>query len=373
MDFSLGEDQQMLADMLSRFLQSQYDFTSREIIAASPHGMSAEVWQKLADLGVIGALFDPSCGGFGGSGFDVGVVFAEVGRALVVEPLLATMCAGRVLARSRPDLVEQIISGSKLIAFAHEEPDGRVSIDAIETVAEKVDDFWRLTGKKSVVASAGQAHSYVVTARMSGVGHHKLGAFLVRKNAEGLGVRNYALVDGGQAGDLELENTPAELINTPDQNAASIEDALAAGVVALCWEAVAIMDVIKQQTLEYLRMRTQFGVAIGSFQAVQHRMANVALEIEQARSAAINVAALLDNPGIDQKRAIAGAKLTIGRVGSLVAEEAIQLHGAIGMTWELPLSHYAKRLTMIGHQYGDEDHHLAQYIALADVPELQSD
>ena len=371
MDFSLGEDRQMLADMLLRFLQSQYDFASRETIAASPQGMSVEVWQKLADLGVIGALFDPSCGGFGGNGFDVGVVFGEIGRALVVEPLLASMCAGRVLARSRPDLVEQIIFGSKLIAFAHEEPGARVSLDAIETVAEKISDRWTLSGKKSVVACAGQAHSYVVTARTIGAGPDKLAAFLVPRDAPGLGVSSYALVDGGQAGDLVFENTPAELIDTLDQEA-SIEDAFATAIVALCWEAVAIMDVIKQQTLAYLKMRTQFGVAIGSFQAVQHRMVNVALEIEQARSAAINAAALLGNPGIMRKRAIAGAKLTIGRVGSLVAEEAIQLHGAIGMTWELPLSHYAKRLIMIGHQYGDEDYHLAQYIELANILELPS-
>jgi len=371
MDFSLGEDRQMLADMLLRFLQSQYDLASRETIAASPQGMSPEVWQKLADLGVIGALFDPSCGGFGGNGFDVGVVFGEIGRALVVEPLLASMCAGRVLARSRPDLVEQIISGSKLIAFAHEEPDARVSLDAIETVAEKVGDRWTLTGKKSVVACAEQAHSYVVTARPRGAGPDKLAAFLVPRDARGLGVSSYALVDGGRAGDLAFENTPAEMVDTLDQDA-SIEDALATAIVALCWEAVAIMDVIKQQTLAYLKMRTQFGIEIGRFQAVQHRMVNVALEVEQARSAAINAAALLGNPGIERKRALAGAKLTIERVGSLVAEEAIQLHGAIGMTWELPLSHYAKRLIMIGHQYGDEDYHLAQYIALANIPELPS-
>ena len=190
-----------------------------------------------------------------------------------------------------------------------------------------------------------------------------IGLFLVEAGAPGLAIRGYPMIDGGRGGELTLSNTPATLL--AEDGFSLVEDAVAAGVVALSWEAVGIMDRMKADTLDYLRTRKQFGVPIGKFQALQHRMATVALEIEQARSAAINASVSLDDPRIKRERAISAAKYTIGRVGTLVVEEAIQLHGGIGMTWELPLSHYAKRLTMIGHQFGDEDHHLARFTALS--------
>ncbi len=182
----------------------------------------------------------------------------------------------------------------------------------------------------------------------------------MKRSAPGVAVEAYPLIDGGRAGELQLVDTPGVLLT--DDAHPVLEDVVAAGVVALSWEAVGIMDMIKATTLDYLRTRHQFGVPIGKFRALQHRMATVALEIEQARSAAINAANALQGDRPKRERGVSAAKYTIGRAGTLVAEEAIQLHGGMGMTWELPVSHFAKRLVMIGHQLGDEDHHLARFI-----------
>lgn len=363
MDFSLGEDRQMLVDSLGRYLRENYDFATRERITASPEGWSRDTWRALAELGIIGALFDEASGGYGGSAFDVGVVFGELGRALVVEPFLGTLLAGRVLAAAgETDAVAGVIAGEAILAFAHEEPHGDHDIAAIETRARADGDGWVLTGAKAVVAQAAQADLILVTARIEG--NDGLSAFLVERGAAGVEIRDYPLIDGGSAGELVLGGAPARLVGPQGGAGPLVEAAIAAGLVALAWEAVAIMDVLKDQTLDYLRTRKQFGVPIGKFQALQHRMATVALEIEQARSAAINAAAALDGDRLARERAVSAAKYTIGHIGTLVAEEAIQLHGGIGMTWELPLSHHAKRLVMIGHQLGDEDHHLMRFAAL---------
>ena len=367
MDFSLGEDRQLLVDSLGRYLAENYTFAQREAIIASPAGWSPETWGALAELGIVGALFGAEQGGFGGTPFDIGVVFGEIGKALVGEPFLPTLLAGRVLAAAGLTApIEAAIAGSHILAFAHEEADGATDPAAITTTAQQSGDGWTISGTKAVIAFAAQADQILVTARTAGAPGDSDGVstFLVDRDAPGLSIRDYALVSGGRAGEVTLADTPAQLVGEAGAAAPVIEAALAAGLTALAWEAVAIMDVLKAQTLDYLRTRKQFGVPIGKFQALQHRMATVALEIEQARSAAINAAAALDGDRLARERAASAAKVTIGRIGSLVAEEAIQLHGGIGMTWELPLSHYAKRLVMIGHQLGDEDHHLERYIAL---------
>ena len=346
MDFSLGEDRQMLADTLRRFLADRFDWKEREAVLASPEGWSPGLWRGLAELGVIGALFDEAQGGFGGSPFDIGVVFGEVGRALAIGPFLGTLMAGRILAATGQDaLLGRAIAGDVILSAALE-PD--------RAKATTQGDGWVLDGAQGVVPFAADADFIVVAAGSS--------LLLVEKAAPGMEVRGYPLVDGGAAAELAFAATPAALLAA--DAAALIEETLAAGLVALAWEAVAVMDVLRDQTLEYLRTRRQFGQPIGKFQALQHRMATVALEIEQARSSAINAAARFGDGRVSRERHAAAAKYTIGRVGQLAAEEAIQLHGGIGMTWELPLSHYAKRLVMIGHQLGDEDEHLQRFIAL---------
>ncbi|MFV3075594.1 acyl-CoA dehydrogenase family protein [Niveispirillum fermenti] len=352
MDFSLGEDRQMLVNSLGRFLAGNFDWKTREQVIASSEGWSRDLWRQLADLGVIGALFDEESGGYAGSPFDVGVVFGEVGRALAVGPFLGTLMAGRVLAATgRADLLERVIAGEVILSAA---------LEAATLRAVVAGDGWSLSGSQAVVPFAASADHIVVAATTA----QGPSLFLVDKGASGLSIQSYPLVDGGAAGELRLDGVPATLLGEAGQAAPIIEAVNAVALVGLCWEAVSIMDVVKDQTLEYLRTRKQFGIAIGKFQALQHRMATLALEIEQARSAAINAAARFQEGRITREKAVSAAKYTIGRVGTLAAEEAIQLHGGIGMTWELPLSHYAKRLVMIGHQLGDEDHHLERFIAL---------
>ena len=367
MDFSHSEDRQMLADSLSRYLAQRYPIETRNLISASDTGWSRDHWIALAELGVVGALFDEEVGGFGGKGFDIAVVFEQLGRALVVEPFLGTLMAGRALALAggHEQLIEEIIAGRKIAAFAHEEPHTRYALTGISTWAEQSDNGWIVNGAKSVVAQLAASDWILVSARIRSATDDKSALFLVERDAVGVSVRDYATIDGGHAGELALSNVVAMLICDDAQNI--LEKTIAAGIVALCWEAIGAMDILKRDTLDYLRTRKQFGVAIGKFQALQHRMATAALEIEQARSAAINASAALEGPRLGRERAVSAAKFTVGRVGTLVSEEAIQMHGGIGMTAELPLSHYAKRVIMIDHQLGDEDYHLDRYVELKSV------
>lgn len=362
MDFTPTPERQMLANSLGRLLADTYGMEQRHRIAGSDAGWSRQVWRDLAELGVVGALFAEGVGGFGGTGFDIAAVFEPLGRRLVVEPFLGALMAGRALASAggQERLTEEVVAGARVLAFAHQEAQGRHDLAVVASRAEREGDAWRLNGCKSVVPQIEAADRIVVSASTA----DGMELFLVDRDAEGVGVRGYPLIDGGRGGDLTLEAAPATLLGAPGGGGALLADSVAAGLVALSWEAVGVMEELKAATLNYLRTRKQFGVPIGSFQALQHRMATVALEIEQARSAAINAAAALETEPRLRDRAASAAKFTIGRVGTLVAEEAIQMHGGIGMTWELPLSHYAKRLIMIDHQLGDEDHHLARYAAL---------
>jgi len=375
MNFDHTEDRRMLSDMLKRFVSEQYGFAVRDRIAGSPEGYSAEFWQRYAELGAIGALFDEADGGLGGSGFDIAVVFEALGRGLVVEPFLDALMAGDVIAAAgtpaQKQVLEGLLAGSAIVALAHAEPQAGYELAHVETRARPDGDGWLLDGAKAVVGQAEHAGLFVVSARTAGSADDADGIslFLVAAGTPGLQVQGYPLIDGGRAGDLTLSGVRVgadALLGQAGAAHAVLERGIGKGLLALCAEAVGAMDAARDATLEYLQTRKQFGVPIGRFQALQHRMADVLLEIEQARSAVINAAAQLGHADrTTRERALSAAKATIGRVGTLVAEECIQLHGGIGMTWELPLAHYAKRLVMIDHQLGDEDHHLARFIALA--------
>jgi len=373
MDFQHTEDRRMLADTLNRFITEQYGFNTRDTIARSEEGFSADMWQRFAELGVIGALFAEADGGFGGAGFDVAVVFEALGRGLVIEPFLDTLIVGRALAHAGSETqrarIASFIDGSQIAALAHDEPGSHYEDARVATRAEKSGDGWVLQGAKGVVQHAEHADVLLVSARTSGDAFDEAGIslFLVPREAAGVSVRGYGKIDGGRAAEVALDDVKVHadaLVGAQGSGFATLEHARGYGIVALASEAVGAMEIARDFTLEYLRTRKQFGLPIGSFQALQHRMADVLLEIEQARSAVINAAAAIDAPRAQRERALSAAKYTIGRIGARVAEEAIQLHGGIGMTWELPLAHYAKRLVMIDHQLGDEDHHLARYIAL---------
>ncbi|MBP0594969.1 acyl-CoA dehydrogenase family protein [Paraburkholderia sp. LEh10] len=373
MNFQHTEDRRMLADTLNRFVNEQYGFATRDALARSDSGFSRELWVRFAELGVVGALFDEADGGFGGAGFDIAVVFESLGRGLVVEPLLGALVVGRALAHAGSDaqkaIIASLIEGHVAAALAHDEPGSHYEMTRVSTRAARGSNGWVLTGAKTVVQQGAEADYFLVSARTSGAGDAEDGIslFVVPRETPGLSVRGYRKIDGGRAAEISLNEVCVAadaLLGQQDAGFATLEYSIGAGVLALCAEALGAMEVAKEYTLDYLRTRKQFGVAIGSFQALQHRMADLLLEIEQARSAVINAAAALGAGRVARERALSAAKYTIGRIGARVAEECIQMHGGIGMTWELPLAHYAKRLVMIDHQLGDEDHHLDRYIAL---------
>ncbi|BBU31822.1 acyl-CoA dehydrogenase [Burkholderia sp. THE68] len=373
MNFQHTDDRRMLADSLNRFVVEQYGFEARDRIARSDEGFSRDMWQRFCELGIVGAFFDEAAGGFGGDGFDVAVVFEALGRGLVVEPFLDALIVGRALAHAGNDtqraIIAKMIDGAAIASFAHDEPGSHYELARVSTRATRHGDGWKLNGAKGVVQQAGHADVLLVSARTSGGEYDTAGIslFVVPRDAQGVSVRDHRKIDGGRVAEVSLDDVTLAvdaLVGNEGDGYATLTHAIGYGLVALASEAVGAMDVAKEHTLEYLRTRKQFGVPIGAFQALQHRMADVLLEIEQARSAAINAAAAVGEAGVARERALSAAKVSIGRIGARVAEESIQLHGGIGMTWELPLSHYAKRLVMIDHQLGDEDHHLARYIEL---------
>jgi alkylation response protein AidB-like acyl-CoA dehydrogenase len=375
MDFQPTDDRRMLADLLQRYVEEQYPIATRHAIAASPEGYSNAQWKTFAELGVIGALFTEEQGGFGGAGFDLATVFEALGRGLVLEPFLASaVLAGSAIAHAGGGAwhgtLASVIDGSRVATLAHGEPQSGYELQRVETRARYDAGDYIVDGRKAVVPLGGAAQLLVFSARTAGEATDAEGIslFAIAADTAGVRVRSLPNIDGTHSAEIVFENVrvPAgALLGVEGQALATLEHAIGRGVLALCAEALGVMDAAKSMTIEYLQTRRQFGKAIGSFQALQHRMADVLLEIEQARSAVINAAAAMDHPDRTvRERALSAAKFSIGRIGTLVAEECIQLHGGIGMTWELPLPHYAKRLVMIDHQLGDEDHHLARYIAL---------
>ena len=373
MNFTHTDDRRMLADTLNRYVAEQADFEARMAAAASPEGFSRERWAAFAELGAIGALFTEADGGYGGASFDIAVVFEALGAGLVLEPFLPALMAGSAVAHAgsaeQTALLAGLIEGRSVASLAHEEPGSFYELTHVATRAERQGDGWVLQGHKTAVPLGDQADWLVVSARTSGqVGEAEgLSLFVVPADAAGLVRRGLPAHDGSRVADLmfnQLRLPASALLGAEGQGLATLEHAVGRGILALCAESLGAMETAKRMTIAYLQTRKQFGVPIGSFQALQHRMADVLLEVEQARSAVINAAAALGAERTVRERALSAAKVSIGRIGMQVAQEAIQLHGGIGMTWELPLSHCAKRLVLIDHQLGDEDHHLARFIAL---------
>jgi alkylation response protein AidB-like acyl-CoA dehydrogenase len=372
MDFNHTEDRAMLKDMVARFVADNYPLEARNKSAESSDGFSREMWAQFAELGLIGALFSEADGGFGGAGFDIIVLFEELGRGLVVEPFLASaVLAGTVLTELGNDdqkaLVGDVVAGGTLLALAHGEPDSFYELSHVETTAVQDGDQWVLNGRKAVVLNGDSADRLIVTARSSGDSWDEDGisAFLLPAGTDGLEIRGYPTIDGQHAAEIVLSDVRVDAgacLGVSGQTYPAIELAVARANVALVSEAVGLMEVCRDMTLEYLRTRKQFGVPIGKFQALQHRMATVLTEIEQARSAAINAAGRLDLPRAEREKAVSTAKALAGRIGRLVAEESIQMHGGIAMTWEYGLGHFAKRLVMIDHQFGDVDFHTARFV-----------
>jgi hypothetical protein len=369
MQLGYSEDHQMLSDTLERFIANEYPFEIRDKTANSEAGFSKELWEQYAELGIIGALFDETAGGFGGTGVDISLVFEQVGRGIVAEPFLAVLLGGSCLAcgsAGQRAMLEEVIAGARIVTLAHDEPNTGFEPTSVTTTARRDGDGWVLDGEKIVVPFGGVADDLVVSARTSDA---NLALFLVPADTQGLTRQSYNNVDGGSSADIRLDDVRVgadAIIGADDDGARILQQAHHRGVLALSAEALGVMAVTSDLTLTYLRDRKQFGRPIGSFQALQHRMAEVVIAIEQARSAVVNAASAFDEDELAAARTLSAAKYTTGRTGQKVSEEAIQMHGGNGMIWEVPVAHYAKRLVMIDHQLGDQDYHLQRYIALAD-------
>ena len=350
MDFKPSEDRRMLSDTLRRYLADRYAHEMRNRVAYAAPFHSPEHYAEMAGLGVIGAFVTEEDGGFGGTGFDITTVFEELGRALCPEPFLGTLMSVRALAAlGRTDLVERIVAGEIRPAFAVFEPEAGERLADIRTGFAD----GRLDGRKSVVYGAPGADLILVAA--------KAGGTVALCATTAASVADYAMIDGGGAGEVMLDGVAADCL--AQDCAPVIEAALDAGRLALCAEAVGAMDVQQAMTIDYMKQRSQFGRPIAAFQALQHRIVDMAIEIEQARSITILTAAHLSEA--DRARRVAMAKNLIGRAATLVSEESVQLHGGIGMTWEYPGAHYAKRLSMIDHQLGAAQVMLARLLDAA--------
>jgi len=371
MNFNYSDEQNQLRDQLLRFIQKDYGFEQRRAILKSAPGRSPAVWQQFADMGLLALTLPEAQGGLGGNAVDTLVVMEVFGRGLVVEPYLATVVLGASLlahgSASQKALLEKVGSGELLLTLAHEEAGSRYALSQVSTRAQSSGGGFVLNGAKTVVLHGASADQLIVSARSSGGERDESGIslFLVDRKAPGLELMSYPTQDGQRAAELTLRNVQLgsdALIGELHQGFAPLEHAIQRAVAAICAEAVGGMAALLEITAAYLKTRKQFGLPIGSFQALQHRMADMLMATEQARSMAYLAAAKVESADVqDRRRVIAAAKTLVGQAARFVGQQAVQLHGGIGVTDELNVSHYFKRLTMISAQFGDSDYHLGRY------------
>ena len=369
MDLSLNEVQLMLQDSVEKFIANDYDFETRQSYAASKAGYSAEVWQQFAELGWTAVPFSEDDGGFDGGPVEVMVLMQQFGRGLVVEPYLANVIlAGGVLQRVASDTQKRdwllpIIAGELQAALAFVEPQSRYDIANVVTSAKKDGDGWLLTGTKGVVLNGGNAGLLIVPARTSGAQSDSDGIslFAVTTDAAGLSRKSYPTVDGHQAAEVKLDNVRVDasaLLGDVDRGYETLDAVIDEATLAISAEAVGIMRILTDKTVEYTKNRVQFGVPISSFQALQHRMVDMFTACEQSQSLLMWATMVNAERTDEAKRAVSAIKYQIGTTGKKVGQEAVQLHGGMGVSWELDVAHYFKRLTAIGQLFGNADWHL---------------
>jgi pimeloyl-CoA dehydrogenase small subunit len=372
MDFELSDDQRMLTDSVGRLLQDRYDFAARRGYQKEDIGWSAAVWSQYAELGLLGLPFAEQYGGFGGGPVEVMLLMQEFGRALVLEPYLATVVLGGTalqLAGSSAQksvMLPNIVDGSLKLAFAHGERQSRYDLTDVLTTARKEGADWVLDGAKSVVLHGDCADRLIVSARNAGARDDADGItlFLVDAQAPGLARRGYALRDGTRAAEISLTGVRVgggDVLGPVGQGMGTIARVVEAGIAAMSAEAVGAMDAMHSMTLDYLKTRQQFGKPIGTNQVLQHKSADMLVALEQARSLAMLAAMSVHEPDATLRaRNIAIAKVGVGQAGRLVSQNAVQLHGGIGMTEEYAVGHYFRRVMVYEHSFGDTAHHLAQ-------------
>ncbi|MDP3633871.1 acyl-CoA dehydrogenase family protein [Phenylobacterium sp.] len=376
MDFSFTEEQSMLRDTVASYLADNYSFDQRRAALKAEPGWRPQVWKAFADeLGILGAAFSEEQGGLGGGTTDNMVIMEELGKALVVEPYLPTVViGGGFLKHGKPagadDLIGKIIAGEAIIAFAYAEPQGRYTWSDLKTTAKKDGAGYVLNGHKAVVIGAPYATHLIVTARTGGGQRETQGVsvFIVPKDAKGVTTRDYPTVDGFRASEVYFENVAvgAEAMIGPEGQALPlVEKVMDEAVAATCAEACGVLRQLHEGTVEYARQRKQFGQPISSFQVLQHRMVDMFIQLEQSISMTYMADIMLAGSDLERAKGASAAKVQIGKACKFVGQNAIQIHGGMGMTDEMAIGHYFKRATRIEAAFGYTDHHLARYEILS--------
>lgn len=373
MDLAYTEEQQLLADSVQRFVDSNYDINARVKLANSDEGFSREHWQQYAELGWLALPFSEDDGGIGGSPVDTMVIMEEMGKGLVLEPFVSTviMFGGAVdfagNADQKSDIIPSIIDGSLMGAFAHSEENARYNNHHVETTAKADGDQYLLNGTKCVVMHAPSANKFVVSARTNGSITDESGItlFLVDAGAEGLTRTDYPTVDGLRASELTLEDVTVgadAVLGDVDQASTTIKHVIARTILATSAEAVGAMEVLYKDTIAYTSQREQFDHPLSDFQVLKHRMTDMFVEHSLAKSMCMKATMLEAQGTEDAARSLHALKYLVGKAGRFVSQSAVQLHGGMGMTEELRVAHYFKRLLVIDSQLGNADHHLEQFV-----------
>jgi alkylation response protein AidB-like acyl-CoA dehydrogenase len=372
MDFNFTEEQTLLENMVTSFVRDNYTWEAREAIVKTEEGWKPENWNQFAELGLLGVPFAEEFGGLGGSVVDTMIVMEQFGKGLVVEPYMPSvvLAGGLISSLGSKEQVESIIptiiSGEARYAFAHSEPQSRFDLYDVKTSAVTNDGDFVLNGFKSVVFGGPIATHLIISARTSGEQRDTNGItlFLVDKTAAGLTLQNYPTIDEYRASEVVIENLKISkdmILGKLDNAYAAIDENIDRSTIAVCAEAVGILEVLKDTTIDYCKNRKQFGQAIGKNQSIQHRLVDMMIEYEQSKSILyMACTADLSNPS-DRKKAVSGAKARIGKAIKYVGENAIQLHGGMGMVDEYMVSHYFKRATMLGILFGNEDYHMKRF------------
>ena len=374
MDFNLTKEQEQLADTVQRFVKGQYSFEARKAIMKSQDGWSREIWSALAELGLLGLLVPEEQGGIGAGAIETMLTMTGFGRGLLLEPYLPSAILATVLIRElgsaeqKAGYLAKLAAGELIAVPAHGEPKARYDLAHVETTAVASAGDYVLNGEKAVVLHAPAADVLLVSARTSAdaKGEAGISLFLVRKDAAGVSLRPYMTLDGQRAAEVRLAKVkvPADALLGPEGGAfPALAAAFDVGIAALCAEAVGALQASLDATIEYTKTRKQFGQPIGKFQALQHRMADMLMHVEQARSMSYLAAVRCTDPNpAVRKKNLSAAKVLIGQASRFVGQQAIQLHGGMGMTDELMISHHFRRLTAIELTLGDTEHHLEQFM-----------
>jgi alkylation response protein AidB-like acyl-CoA dehydrogenase len=379
MDLTLSDEQRLLRESVDRFIAETYDADHRRRAAADPLGFSPEIWKKFADLGWLALPIDEAYGGLGGGAIETGILMEAFGRGLVTEPYLSTVVIGAGLIsecgteEQKQAILPRVADGSLRLAFAHSERAARFDLARVDTTAMRTAAGWRLDGHKTAVLDGNAAAQIIVSARLASEDGRpgKLGLFLVPSGAAGLGLRDYSRLGGGRACNLDLAGVQLAadaLLGDGSDALPKIEGVVDRALAALGAEAVGIMQIMLDMTLDYTKIRKQFGRPLAANQVIRHRLADMAMHCDEARSIALRAALMADAEPVARGRAASGAKAKIGKCARFVAEQSVQLHGAMGVTEELEIGSYFKRLLAFDTLFGGSAHHYRRHAVLGGRP-----